>query len=92
MCVLTGQRHYATPFSPIAHTIFCLPVLCAVFVSSLQVDSVAAADATNFRLHPSVEFWANYNTRFNSRSLSQVPEDTNAGRYAPLLALHKQFK
>jgi hypothetical protein len=36
----------------------------------LQVDDVAAADAFNFQLHPSVEFWANYNTNFSISSLN----------------------
>jgi hypothetical protein len=47
---------------------------------SLQVDCVAAADATNFKLHPSVEFWANYNTSFSSRSLNVQADDPNAPR------------
>ncbi|KAF6266375.1 S-adenosyl-L-methionine-dependent methyltransferase [Scenedesmus sp. NREL 46B-D3] len=45
---------------------------------ALQVDSVAAADAANFRLHPSVEYWANYNTSFSGRSLNAHADDPAA--------------
>jgi hypothetical protein len=49
-------------------------------ILALQVDCVAAADAANFKLHPSVEFWANYNTSFSSRSLNAQADDPNASR------------
>jgi hypothetical protein len=59
----------------------CFTNLC--FHHHLQVDDVAAADAANFQLHPSVEFWANYNTSFSSRSLNAQAGDPNAPRYGP---------
>ncbi|WIA35683.1 hypothetical protein OEZ86_004089 [Tetradesmus obliquus] len=42
------------------------------------VDCVASADAANFQIHPSVEFWANYNTSFSSRSLNAQADDPKA--------------
>ena len=41
----------------------------------MQVDNVGAADAANFKLHPSVEFWAGFTTKFSRFNNPNAAED-----------------
>ena len=88
-CVAINLSNSCCPTLPV-NSVYATasPSPAAVMGFLAQVDDVAAADATRFKLHESVTFWANYATRINSRGMDVQAGSATGCAPQPACAYH----